>query len=101
MHHGLQVPLRRSQDTNPASQCEDKRTSIDVALIKQEIQELNGSIRWIDGRTMLADSLTKDARGNYLRYVMKHGKWSILEEGSALQQKLRERHGAEIHWFHS
>jgi len=30
--------------TNPASQCEDKRTSIDISLIKQEIAELNGTI---------------------------------------------------------
>ena len=77
--------------TNPASQCEDKRTSIDISLIKQEIAELNGTIRWIDGRTMLADSLTKESKADLLRHVMKTGQWSILEEGSALQQKLLER----------
>eukprot|EP00435_Cladocopium_sp_Y103_P045885 s792_g13.t1 len=77
--------------TNPASQCEDKRTSIDISLIKQEISELNGTIRWIDGRTMLADSLTKETKSDLLRHVMKTGQWSILEEGSALQQKLLER----------
>ena len=77
--------------TNPASQCEDKRTSIDISLIKQEIAELNGTIRWIDGRTMLADSLTKESKADLLRHVMKTGQWSILEEGSALQRKLLER----------
>lgn len=77
--------------TNPASQCEDKRTSIDISLIKQEIAELNGNIRWIDGRTMLADSLTKESKADLLRHVMSTGQWSILEEGSALQRKLLER----------
>ena len=79
------------KDTNPASQCEDKHASIDISLIKQKINELSGTIRWVDGRTMLADCLTKDTKGDYLRQVIKDGKWSILEEGSALQQKLRER----------
>ena len=77
--------------TNPASQCEDKRTSIDISLIKQEIAELNGRIRWIDGRTMLADSLTRESKADLLRHVMKTGQWSILAEGSALQRKLLER----------
>ena len=44
-----------SKFTNPASQCGDKRTSIDISLIKQEVNELNGKIRWVDGRTMIAD----------------------------------------------
>eukprot|EP00435_Cladocopium_sp_Y103_P043471 s788_g12.t1 len=84
--------------TNPASQCEDKRTSIDISLIKQEISELNGTIRWIDGRTMLADSLTKETKSDLLRHVMKTGQWSILEEGSALQQKLLERTSRHEDW---
>eukprot|EP00434_Breviolum_minutum_P043331 symbB.v1.2.038620.t1/scaffold6086.1/size21030/1 len=82
--------------TNPASQCEDKRTSIDVALIKQELQDLEGTIRWIDGRTMIADPLTKESKADYLRYVIRHGYWSILEEGAALQQKLMERQGQQV-----
>ena len=32
---------------NPASQCEDKRTSIDIALIKEELSQLGGTIRWV------------------------------------------------------
>ena len=80
-----------SKFTNPASQCGDKRTSIDISLIKQEVSELNGKIRWIDGRTMLADPLTKESKSDLLRHVVRTGKWAILEEGSALQRKLLER----------
>ena len=91
-----------NKDTNPASQCEDKRTSIDISLIKQEVHEMNGRVRWVDGRTMLADSLTKDAKSDFLREVMSSGKWSTLEEGAALQRKLAERgRGQEIFLIHS
>ena len=80
---------------NPASQCEDKRTCIDVALVKQEMSELGGTIRWVDGRTMIADSLTKDVKAEYLRHILRSGHWSILEEGASLQRKLIERQGGE------
>ena len=83
---------------NPASQCEDRRTSIDVALIKQELQDLTGSIRWVDGRTMISDSLTKVTKSDYLRHVMRSGQWSILEEGASLQRKLLERQG-HVHFL--
>ena len=86
------------KDTNPTTQCDDKRTAIDISLVKQELQELGGTIRWIDGRTMISDSLTKDARADYLRYIMKHGQWSILEEGASLQKKLMERQ-PEVHFI--
>ena len=37
------------KDTNPTTQCEDKMASIDISLIKQEIADLQGQIRWVDG----------------------------------------------------
>lgn len=80
---------------NPSSQCDDKRTSIDIALIKQELADLNGRIRWIDGRVMPADGLTKNCKVDYLRRILRTGQWCILEEGAALQKKLSERHPGE------
>ena len=84
-------------------ECYEIYFSIDISLIKQEVHEMNGRVRWVDGRMMLADSLTKDTRGDFLREVMASGKWSILEEGAALQQKLVERGGerSEIFLVHS
>ena len=70
---------------------DDKRTAIDLSLLRDEFQATNGKIRWIDTRYMLADPLTKECSPEYLRYVMRTGKWSILEEGNALQKKLLER----------
>ena len=66
----------------------DKRLSIDLAALRQLIWEKDGEeteeitvehpdqIQWIDTSIMLVDALTKDMNTNYLRSVMKEGKWS-------------------------
>ena len=74
---------------NPASQCDDKRTSIDISLIKQELAHLNGSIRWIDGRVMIADGLTKACKTDYLRHVLRSGTWCILKRGQPCRASLQ------------
>ena len=89
------------KDTNPTTQCEDKRTSIDISLVKQELSDLQGQIRWVDGRTMLSDCLTKEGKSDYLRHIMRQGRWSILEEGASLQRKLAERQGSNVYFFFS
>ena len=69
----------------------DKRTTIDLAVIKSGAQQTAGTIRWIDTRAMIADPLTKHHPGHYLRHVLRTGYWSIVEEGTALQRKALER----------
>jgi hypothetical protein len=81
--------------SNPASQVEDKRTAIDIAVIKQDLSLSHGSVRWIDTRAMLADPLTKGMSTDFLRHVMTTGQWTVLEEGNALQRKLAERQANE------
>ena len=75
----------------------DKRTAIDIAVIKADLLETSGRVRWIDTRAMLADPLTKPHPSNYLRFVMRSGQWSIVEEGTALQHKALEREGVKPH----
>lgn len=100
MTHSKSLYDAVSKFTNPASQCGGKRTSIDISLIKQEVNDLNGCTRWVDGRSMLADSLTKEARADLLRHVIRTGQWAILEEGAASQQKLLERNlHFEVHFI--
>jgi hypothetical protein len=84
-----------SRCVNPASQMEDKRNAIDLAVIKHELETGSGRIRWIDTRAMIADPLTKGMDPSYLRFVMTNGKWTVAEEGRALQQKLMERTAKE------
>ena len=69
-----------SKQTCPFSQIDDKRTSIDISILKQEMDGV-GTVRWIDGRNMIADSLTKATGGNYLRHVMLKGRWTLNELG--------------------
>ncbi|CAE7232206.1 RE1 [Symbiodinium sp. CCMP2456] len=69
-----------SKQTCPYSQIDDKRTAIDISIIKNELSQ-GGTIRWIDGRNMISDSLTKSASGCYLRHVMSKGRWTLNELG--------------------
>ena len=77
-----------SKQTCPYSQIDDKRTAIDISIVKHELSK-GGTIRWIDGRNMISDSLTKNTGGNYLRHVMTNGRWTLNELGfkSLLQQQ--------------
>ena len=80
--------------SSPTAYVSDKRTAIDLSVIKADILETAGKIRWIDTRAMIADPLTKVHQGDYLRYVMSTGLWSVVEEGVALQRKALERQGS-------
>ncbi|CAE7519976.1 Scn11a, partial [Symbiodinium sp. CCMP2456] len=69
-----------SKQTCPYSQIDDKRTAIDISIVKHELSK-GGTVRWIDGRNMISDSLTKSTGGNYLRHVMMNGRWTLNELG--------------------
>ena len=68
-----------------SSTISDKRTAIDIAVIKADLLETSAKIRWTDTRAMLADPLTKPHPSQYLRHVMKHGLWYIVEEGDLMR----------------
>ena len=69
-----------SKQTCPYSQIDDKRTAIDISIIKNELAH-GGTVRWIDGRNMISDSLTKSTGSSFLRHVMSHVKWTLNELG--------------------
>ena len=69
-----------SKQTCPYSQIDDKRTAIDISIIKNELSQ-GGTVRWIDGRNMISDSLTKNVGSGYLRHVMTQGRWTLNELG--------------------
>ena len=76
-----------------ATYVSDKRTAIDLSVIKTDQAETSGTVRWIDTRAMISDPLTKHHPGSYLRHVLSTGYWSIMEEGHALHAKMLERQG--------
>ncbi len=66
---------------NTAAHIDDKRTAIDVTILKRDFKTTQGQIRWIEGTRMIADCLTKKMKGSDLRNVLIHGYWSLCEQG--------------------
>ena len=63
----------------------DRRCAIDMCIIKEELEECNGKVRWVDHPAMPVDALTK-LEGNLecLQRVMATGCYSLKEEGIQL-----------------
>ena len=87
-----------SKQTCPFSQVDDKRTAIDVSILKRDL-EGSGTVRWIDGRNMISDSLTKNSGGNYLRFVMMKGQWTLNEQGFTELENFRNAPAFEGHFL--
>ena len=71
----------------------DKRTAIDLAIIREYLRRHNGCIRWIDGTVQLADSLTKHMCADFLRSVIARGSYQLRAEYDTLS--LRQQANAE------
>ena len=69
------------------TQTDDKRTAIDIAILKGDLTRSGGHTRWIEGANMLADPLTKKMRSDFLRAVCKKGYWTFTHHGN---QSLRK-----------
>ena len=71
----------------------ERRLLIDIEALRNDI-ETNGVVsRWINTKQMLADCLTKDdvRAADYLRYVLRHGTYQIVEDPMADQIIYNER----------
>ena len=71
---------------NTASHIEDKRTAIDVTILKNDFNRTKGQVRWVEGGRMISDSLTKKMSSAYLRNVLQKGLWSLTERGFEMQE---------------
>ena len=80
-----------SKPTNTAATVQDKRSAIDLAVVRDELKRGKGCIRWIDTNVQLADSLTKMMSPDLLRRVLQTGEYMIREELEALKLKEQER----------
>ena len=61
---------------NISSHIEDKRTAIDVTVLKHDFQQTTGQVRWIQGAKLISDSLTKKMGSSFPRNVLQKGTWS-------------------------
>ena len=72
---------------------EDRRTSIDVTIIRESIHNMSAHVRWVPTNRMLADGLTKD-QGDPLdlpRSCIKAASYQISPEDTVLQMQAEER----------
>ena len=72
---------------------DDKRTSLDVIIIRDSILKLGASLRWIPTDRMLADSMTKESQDamDLLRACIRTRRYQISDEGSVLEWRAAER----------
>eukprot|EP00435_Cladocopium_sp_Y103_P017847 s883_g4.t1 len=72
---------------------DDRRTSIDIVIIRQSISRLAASIRWVPTNRMIADSLTKDAGDptDLLRACIRLSNYQISPEETVLKMQADEK----------
>lgn len=72
---------------------DDKRTAIDIAIIRQSIQRCGLEPRWCPTGHMVADALTKDKGEplDLLRSVVRQGRYQLADEQTVLERKKEEK----------
>ena len=74
----------------------DRRNALDVQVLREELKEFSGKIRWVEHMQMPADCLTKKrGRVDTLHRILKEGTFGITEEATTLKERLsvRKEHG--------
>ena len=79
-------------NSTSTSSTTDKRTAIDLAIIREYLRRHNGCIRWIDGTVQLADSLTKHMAADFLRSVLQRGSYQLQAEYDTLNLRQRAKY---------
>ena len=70
----------------------DRRNALDVQVLREELSELSGRIRWIEYLAMPADCLTKrGGRSEALRELLRAGRFGITEESQTLKSRFDMR----------
>ena len=76
----------------------DRRTAIEMQVIRQTLTEVGARVRWVDHNRMLVDCLTK-VGGNVepLFHVLESGRWSIVaEDDEIIARKALKASGGTI-----
>ena len=73
----------------------DRKIMVDAAVLREALMEegAGNHVRWIPGREMVSDSLTKWADNGVLLQVLREGRWSLVdtEEAQRLRKEAAER----------
>ena len=83
---------------NSAGPSKDKRTALDIAIIRETMINNEMEIRWIDGkRQQVTDPLTKrNGNADLLRGILERGRYVLVEEQRALDIKEEERRARHL-----
>ena len=65
----------------------DKRSGLEIRVVKEQLQSLNGKLRWVSSERQLADGLTKMSTRQSLADRLRHGKVNPSMTLSTLQRK--------------
>jgi hypothetical protein len=81
------------QSPSSPTAVEDRRTSIDITIIKESVRVLNAAVRWVPTDRMIADSLTKDAGDpiDLLRACIRNSSYQISPEKDVLEYQAAEK----------
>ncbi|CAE7202193.1 GIP [Symbiodinium sp. CCMP2592] len=72
---------------------DDRRTALDIVILRESLSKTGGSLRWVPTTFMLADSLTKESPEAFdlLRGCIRRGYYQICPESVVLQTRADER----------
>ena len=77
---------------------DDKRTAIDIAIIRQSIQRTKLEPRWCPTTYMAADALTKDRAEpiDLLRSILRSSRYQLADEQIVMDRRREENDGEEL-----
>ena len=90
----LQESPRFAEKEGAAPSSSDKRFAIELALVRQKLQDGETCFRWTDARFQIADCLTKNAsRASeaILHRLILESLWRLTAEDTQLDVRERER----------
>ena len=83
----------RSGTTSPS---EDRRSAIDLAIIRDNLSRPRMFLRWIDGKAQVADALTRlHGNGDLLRAVCRQAFTELVEATEIMTARRQERRGRD------
>ena len=72
----------------------DRRVSLEIRVVKEQMQSLEGNLRWVSSERQLADGLTKESTRQFLSDRLRHSKIKFLWDPNyvvAKKKSLTER----------
>lgn len=72
---------------------DDKRTALDVVIVRDSLEKTHANLRWIPTDRMVADALTKESPEamDLMRACLRAGQYQISDEDDVLELRASER----------